>query len=534
MQRSVRATIWVAIALIAAPIARAQNYYNAPMMEYLGYTQLYTQYSGNIADGSNVSVADDEASDYLDTADTVFSGKTLTPTSTYSAASDSDTTSSGHATIVGADFFGNVTGYSERSVAPNLGATSGGSSVQSYLYGEFLGAYLLDPGTAAPYGFQNNARVVAHTYTYNTYSLDTTERLDYLEQRDQSIQVVPNNDYGALGDTMNSIVVVSTYGATATTDAIGTGTPYTAGRCDPTVTGPYSGSPSEAIAQVAGVVGLLVSEGELTQSDYSFTTPSTIAIPAPYNGTNFTPYTKAGYTVTSGSTADVVKAALMAGALRYVPMYTTGITVGGITNYGSAGLTANGLDTRWGAGMVNAYNSYQIIHAGQQQSVEEGGATVGTQGFDYDPNFGGANGSGTTGTYLMTPTASGMLAISLVWNLDITGGTSTFVDGATLYNLNLKLIDVTSGGTVVATSASLVDNTQNIYANITGGQVYEMEVGTTSAPFDWGYGIAWQEIATPEPGSLGVLAMGALVLGGRGRRGRSVVVFGGPGPSGPG
>jgi hypothetical protein len=121
----------------------------------------------------------------------------------------------------------------------------------------------------------------------------------------------------------------------------------------------------------------------------------------------------------------------------------------------------------------------------------------------------------------MTPTGSGTLAISLVWNVDITGGTTNFVDGATLYNLNLKLIDITAGGTTVAASASLVDNTQNIYTNITAGHTYDIVVGTTSPSFDWDYGLAWQETVTPEPASCAIVLALACVAGNRRPRRKS-------------
>jgi hypothetical protein len=546
MRRCVVPAVCLVIALTSAAVVRAQNY-NTPMQQYLGWTKLSQLYGGNLAFGSNVSVAQVEAGStsngvygaYANTAYTNFSSKTMTPTDTY------DTTDpSGHATTVGSLFYGNTSGYSYVSMAPNIGI--GSSSVQMYGYSEFLGSFLLDPGvypnTPAPYGSSNNARVASHAYNIGNISYDTATRMDYLEERDQFIQVVPNNFYGELGDTMNSVVVVSTDGAydsngnivktDAINDASGNATIYTAGRVSPTVTGPWSGSPSNAIGQVAGLVGLLVSEGEVTTSDYSFSTPSTTAVTAPYSG-SFSTYTKAGYTVQSGSTADVVKAAVMAGALRYVPTYTNGATVvNGITDYRATAAddAPNGLDYRWGAGMLNAYNSYQIVHAGQQLAMEDGGTTIGSQGFDYVPHFGGANGSQTTGTYVFNATTGGMFAISLVWDVNVAqaagvaGGTGAFVDNATLYNLNLKLIDVTAGNTMIASSASLVDNTQNIYANISAGHVYDIEVGTTSPAFDWDYGIAWQETAaTPEPASAAALITACYFAGTRRPRRKSQI-----------
>jgi hypothetical protein len=144
------------------------------------------------------------------------------------------------------------------------------------------------PKTPAPYGSPNNARVASHAYNYSDYSLNFAARMDYLVQRDDFMQVVGNNDYGAMGDEFNAIVVVSTDGAIQKTDAIndtsGGVTIYKAGRVSPTVTGPYSGSPSDAIGQVAGIVGLLVSRGKTTTSNATYTTATTTAVTAPYAG----------------------------------------------------------------------------------------------------------------------------------------------------------------------------------------------------------------------------------------------------------
>ncbi len=511
----------VSAGLGCASISHAANE-TAPMMQYLGYTKLWQTYGAALADGSNVSVALDEANGYPVLNDGRFADKTLTLTYTGTTSGDS------HATNVGAKFFGNDTGFSQRSVAPHLGATAGGSSVQLYTASQFTGAYLLNPGSPAPYGSQNNARVASHAYSISDYSLSFITRLDYIQQRDDFMQVVGNNFYGSMGDSFNSIVVVSTDGAVNSggslvkTDAIGTGTPYTAGRVSPTVTGPYSGSPSDAIGQVAGIVGLLVSRGKTTSSNYSYTTATTTAVTAPYTGSNFSTFTKPGYTVTSGDTSEVVKAALMAGALRNVSTYTNGgVTVNGITNYrvGAANQTANGLDYRWGAGMANAYNSYQIINAGEQDSSEDKGSTsnVGFNGFDYDPHFGGANGSNNSATYFLRTNFTGTLTASLVWNVKINGGTTSFDPTATLYNLSLTLID-TADGSIVQQSASLVDNTQNLWTNVLGNHNYELLVGTTSPNFDWDYGLAWQFTPAPEPGSIALIGVGATLLLHRRRR----------------
>jgi len=534
--RRLRVAAAMVVSMAASSVVRAANE-TAPMMQYLGYTNLYNTYGANLADGSNVSVSIAETNQssttkyYPDITDGRFTNKTMTATSSFTLANGA----SSHATTVGARFFGNDTGFSQRSVAPKLGNTATGQSVQMYSYSEFNGLFLLNPGgsnTITPYGSQNNSRVASHAYNPSDYNIQSVTRVDYIQQRDDFLQVVGNNFYGSLGDTFNSVVVVSTDGAVNSggtvvkTDAIGTGTPYTAGRVSPTITGPVGGSPSDAIGQVAGVVGLLMSRGKTTSSNYTYTTPTTIAV-SPYTGT-FTTFTKSGYTVHSGDTSEVVKAALMAGALRNVATYTNGaLTVNGITDYrvSATNQTDNGLDYRWGAGMVNAENSYKIINAGETDSFQDKGASqgggIGQYGFDYDPSFGGASGSNSTAQYQFTANSAGKFMASLVWNVKIAGSTTVggnFDSTATLYNLSLTLTDQTLGGTVVQQSGTLVDNTQNIWTDLTAGHIYRLTVGAVGTPFNWDYGLAWRsEVALtatniPEPASISLAGVIGLLL----------------------
>ena len=119
-------------------------------------------------------------------------------------------------------------------------------------------------------------------------------------------------------------------------------------------------------------------------------------------------------------------------------------------------------------------------------------------GFDYDPAFGGANGSNKTGSYIFKALTTGSLSASLVWNLDVKGVTASGFDtSATLYNLGLALYDMTSSSEV-AYAASLVDNTENIwYTSLIAGDSYLLEVISLQATdFLWDYALAWNITAT--------------------------------------
>lgn len=484
----------------------------APMMTYLGLPQLIQQYGANLATGSNVNVSIAESvfggAYYPSLGDGRFAGKTLTPTSTFTASGSS------HATNVGARFFGNETGSSQRSVAPNI------PNVQLYSYSEFNGLYLKTPGafpTPEPYGSPNQSRVSSHAYGDNDTSIGAITRLDYLVQRDDFLHVVDTRQFSTQGNSLNSIVSAPAGGTTTLTTAVGTGTPYVAGRTSPSITGPLVGAGSDSIGQVAGVVALLVSRGKTTASNHSYTTRATNYVVAPYSGT-FTTATQGGYTVRSGDTSEVVKAALMAGAHRNIAA-DGAAGVPAISDYraSAANQSANGLDTRYGAGMVSAVNSYRIIDAGERDSAEDGASGgIGQYGFDYDPAFGGA-GANAAATYAFTADASGKFYATLAWNVKIAGASTTgglFDSTATLYNLGLTLTDVTGGGSsVVQQSASPVDNTQSLWTDLAAGHTYHLTVSALGAPFNWDYGLAWRSDVPLTPTTVPEPAAAALLLG---------------------
>ena len=474
----------------------------AAWLNEIDFDVLASEYAGAQANGSNVPVTIVESGGYPDTADGRFAGKTMT-------ARTGVQSSTSHATIVGAMFFGNTTGFSQRSVAPAI------PNVDMYTT-SWEGAFFLSPGTVPPLISPNLSRVASHAYG-SAGSLNTLTRMDWVVQADDFIQVVGVHSVSGHGNGFNSIAVAPTAGisgsALSGTAAVGTGTPYVAGRHRPDITGPH-GTTSDSIGALGGVAALLVSRGRANAalSDYSY-----VARP--------------GYTVRSAETSEVVKASIMAGALRF----TSGNTViGNITTYRDdpVNRTDNGLDNRYGAGMVNVYNSYKIIDAGEQGSSEDGdpsGGGIGRYGFDYDQSFGGAAGSNAAATYGFTAGANGKFAATLAWNLKIDGIEPTYGNfdaDATLYNLDLKLLDVTAGGALVQSSASTIDNTESLWTDLIAGHTYHMQVTSAGAPFAWDYGLAWRSevslapTAVPEPSAAGalVVASGLATLRRRRRR----------------
>ena len=139
-------------------------------------------------------------------------------------------------------------------------------------------------------------------------------------------------------------------------------------------------------------------------------------------------------------------------------------------------------------------------------------------GFDYDPAFGGLNGSNKTGSYVFKALTTGSLSASLVWNLNVTGETAGGFDtSATLNNLGLYLYDLTSASEL-AYAGSLVDNTENIwYTDLTADHDYLLEVVSLEAvDFLWDYALAWNITATtthaPLPPTVYLLGSGIVAI----------------------
>ena len=289
-----------------------------------------------------------------------------------------------------------------------------------------------------------------------------------------------------LSDSFNAITVglskvSSGLGTVAIIDSV-----YTGGRARPDIVAPQ-GDVSSASPRVASAAALLIG---YANNDYLNNGSSLSTDPLLTSTTN-----RNGVVISNAGRSETIKAVLMAGADRNTLgntnlVYTVPVD---ITDYRVlvSNQTSNGLDTRFGAGQVNVYNSYHILAAGEQNSAEDEPAASGTilnSGFDYDPSFGGQAGSNTTASYNFSTNANPgqKLKASLVWNLNAS------LNPAVLHNLDLQLVDVTAGG-VVATSNSSIDNTENIWFDLLSNRTYRLEViRGASTPFNWDYALAWQ------------------------------------------
>ncbi|MBN1906178.1 MAG: thrombospondin type 3 repeat-containing protein [Deltaproteobacteria bacterium] len=456
------------------------SYAHADWKGDVGYTKLSNELGLLLPDGSGIPVCHVEAAVTVneestwmpDPDNSAFSEKTLTD-----MTGAPDGAYSSHATSVGRLLYGTST-----SMAPGV------TDILLYYAGHWMqNGYLLYGYSYQP--FTSDCRLANHSWVggYTDPAEGTSEllrRIDWAIDRDEYIQTVGiNNNTSStrplLAAAFNVIPVGRTDGMhsrlTSAVDEI-----YTGGRNLPDIVAPQT-TTSGATPMIGSAALLLMDKGH---NDTALSTDPVMQYKT----------TRAGKVVYNAERVETIRAALMAGADRF----TVNSSSADIKDYRlkEENRTANSLDARYGAGQVNIYNSYHIIAAGEQNSIEDGGVQVsGFTGFDYDPSFGGLNSSNSTATYVIQPDSDhNLLTAALVWHIKIDGGTQyNFNDTATLYNLDMELYDQTTDETI-AVSASSGTNSEHIWVSLAPGHTYILKVkrATEQAAFVWDYGLAWR------------------------------------------
>ena len=455
----------------------------ASLKDDIGYTQLQALLGAQIPTGIGVVVTQVEAASsgswMPDASNTQLLGKSI-----YNESAATPTGTSGHATNVAKTFSGTT------SVSADV------NEIRAYEAGGWATIDFLATGANGPPDKQLG-RIANHSWIGSGFqnqdgsfnaagTSNALRRVDWLIETDEFLNIVgTGNSAGSanqalLSSAFNVIAVGKTAGSAMGSKAVDS--VYTGGRVVPHIVTPY-GYTSNGTPLVSSVAALLI--------EHAHNNPSL--------SQNDSKTDRNGNTLYQAEYANVLKALIMAGADRATAnTYTTD----NITDYRAdpANQSANGLDKRYGAGQLNVFNSYTMLQAGEQDSQEDGNTgTAGLNGFGYDEAFGGSNGSNSSANYTMTTTdAASEVKISLVWNIDINGGSRfNFNESAILHNLDLSLIDVTTGS-IVAVSASTLDNTENIVHALQAGHQYKIRVNRVGGNFNWNYALAWQVIPLPD------------------------------------
>ncbi|NOS81640.1 MAG: hypothetical protein HOP32_08685 [Nitrospira sp.] len=475
-----RMTICAAAAVLSVSVS-VSSLALASSITDIGYTALQNELGAATPTGAGVKVTQVEAPTndtsggaapifMSDPTDPEFSGKSITAISGNPSGSFS-----GHATGVGQLFYGNSS-----SIA------SGVTQIDSYESFAWLNSLSVSSGPSIGTATTSASRIANSSWVGTGATAAQTGTIlrfvDRQVQLNEYINVVGlangNSNEPLLGSAYNVISVGRTDGIhQQSTVAVAGDSLYETVRSAPLIVAPEP-STSAATPVVSAAAAVLVQtghEGGLTLSKGS------------------TDIAGVG-TIYNAERSETVKAALMAGADRETANTSTSAN---ITDYRSAGhQTENGLDDRYGAGQVNILNSYHIVAGGEQNSLQQGGSDIGRFGFDYVSAFGGLNGSPSTASYFFNAEEDATLSSSLVWNVGVSNDSALTT---TLHHLNLSLYDVTLNA-LVAQSASTVDNTQNLWLKLSGGDRYELRVTAgEAANFSWDYALAWRLEGSPAP-----------------------------------
>lgn len=477
----VKLVCWV-VMLSACPVLAAPN---PQFLIDLGFDRLSAQLGGDMPTGATIPVTQVESRSGTsplggpnyqpDIRGARFAGKTVTFMTPNGGIS-------GHATNTAFLFYSN-----DNSIAPGI------NNVEAWYDVHWRRDGFLMTGTpSAPPIPTNQSLVYAHNWV-GTENVPATD-LEILKRSDwmaaeRDVFVIAGNGTASTTNNLMHNAFNGLTGATLLgnhnvfTHDMGDAT-YSGNRVMPRVVVPVLTAVSDA-TPILGAAAALMMEHAAAHPEFSLGTRNA-----------------GGRIITHAQTTEVLIAALMAGADRR--RVTTAAN-----NHTYGVNTAHGLDRRFGAGSMNLFNSFQILRSGQTDSIEDGGAAVnlsnGTAegyGFAYDPSFGGQNGSNATGTYQFT-TAPGRnwLAATLSWNINVLDATG---QQAELYDLDLKLLDVTDpmSPVVLAASTDTQHNTETLWRRLPNHRTYQLQVTPKAGqdPFEWDYGLAWR--LTPDYGDV--------------------------------
>lgn len=419
----------------------------ADWMSEMGFTQLQAELGANMLTGAGITVAQVEAVDgngnfMPDTADSDFTGKTITKV--YRALPGGI---SSHATAVGDCLYGNS------NMSPGI------TTVDVYEATHFINWQLNYTSFGASQQMSEQVANFSWIGSEGSSSADTAvlQRFDYLLTQSQLLAVIATNN-GA--STTVPTLLTSSYNG------------ITVGRTD--------GQDAHGYTQIdgAGRIAVDIVATSPQGSETSYATPMVGSAAALlYQAANLDPNLAA-----ARNQPEVFKAILMAGATRnQFPSWTRTPT--------------QPLDTTYGAGELNVYNSYNLLKAGQHPASST--STVSNTGWDYSSVTQGAN---QYYYFDVTGNSADRLSVMLTWDEVITNAQDNLWNPTvTLPHLNLKLFGASGFvlGSMIDSSVSPVDNLQCIYQTALLPGRYAMEVSSLSGSAN--YALAWQSTITTYP-----------------------------------
>ncbi len=382
----------------------------------LWHTMLANELGAAMPLGTDVTVSQVEAGDGADNYRPLYDGKNLT---LMSGPTDVST----HAANVARITFGNDSGIAPAVTDINvwhvdhfLGTSeSPASNSTSFLkVGQTNSSGVPRIETA---DVQNNSWV--GTFGQTSVNQEAVRRLDYTINRDNYVSVVGvnNGSVTAVPELLAHAYNVVSVGVSSGNHSQGTTTIDGTGRTKPDIVSPYD-TTSGATASVSGVAALLVETAGTTDAQNS----------------------------------EVIKAALLSGATKH--------------DFGGWDRTVTRpLDETFGAGQLNAYRSYHIVAADQQQASDTN--EVALIGWDFVE-------SPSTNEYLYFFSVDedqgkvDELSVTLTWNRVVTDGFSDSRFGnlqSSLANLSLELFEASDfvEGDSLQSSNSSVDNVEHLY-----------------------------------------------------------------------
>ncbi|MFM7138141.1 MAG: PEP-CTERM sorting domain-containing protein [Planctomycetota bacterium] len=457
------------VAGLAAALAHssATAQLNATQKTDIGFTALQNRLGGSMPLGIGLSATIVEVplgtGEYrLNTSDPQLTGKT------YQFPSGGNTGVSWHATTVGKYLFGT------QSLAPRIGATGDGSTVANYEVSNWVNSGFLNANSSGLLPSVETRKLVSQSWvgSFGSSANDTLvlNRADYAVQRDGTIATYALNNGSdttipsLMASTYNGIVV----GLSNGNHSRGTTTIDGSGREKPDIVVPTEYT-SWATPTVSSSAGLLVQVANTTGG------------------------------LGNGQRQQVVKSLLMAGATKAGP------NLPGDWSWSHS--TTQPLDSIYGAGQLNIEQAYDILVAGEFSP--SGSSLAAATGWDF-----GTASSVTLQRYFFDVGSAGDLTASLNWQRTMSavdtqpGPGVSYSFSGTLANLDLKLYSASSFtlGSLLASSASTIDNTELIWATGLSAGRYALEVSSNTNAID--YGVAWT-VVVPEPGTWVLFAVAA-------------------------